>query len=221
MLLIASLSSSELVHSGVMSLSDWNHRAWRPDLDCGWQSHDSRVHELLPADYPRIVLASGDIVSASRESHPHLFWALRGIVTKFEFVAFEQGLIWGGVKQYAEDSSTEAISLLDKCCHDQALDSDKADIHAEILLITVYIAPIRQFITMAVFAHGKPADDPAVFDQFSKLPAIASTTKVRSIADVCVKIKANNPHGSAQVLCSRSQSVSLMWSKPPGKEPWH
>jgi hypothetical protein len=116
-------------------------------------------------------------------------------VTNFEFVAFDQGQIWGGVKQYLEDSESHAIALLDKFCHDQGPKSDKADIYAEAFIIVVYVAPMGKFITTAVLSHGNPADDPPVFDEFKKLPSIGVTTKIRSIADLSVELNANNPHG--------------------------
>ncbi|KIX96011.1 uncharacterized protein Z520_08266 [Fonsecaea multimorphosa CBS 102226] len=149
-----------------------------------------------------IVLADGTIVSATRATHPDLFWALRGagtnfgVVTTFEFVVFEQGPIWGGVKQYLEDSEAQAIALLDKFCKSQGPASSSADVYAEAFIITAYVAPMGKFITTAVLSHGKPgSDDPSVFDGFKALPSIASTTKVRSIADLSVELNANNPHG--------------------------
>ncbi|KAK0101678.1 hypothetical protein ONS95_006835 [Cadophora gregata] len=50
-----------------------------------------------------IVVASGEILKASKEENPDLFWGLRGaghnfgVVTEFEFQAFEQGDMWAGV----------------------------------------------------------------------------------------------------------------------------
>ncbi|KAH7378975.1 FAD binding domain-containing protein [Cadophora sp. MPI-SDFR-AT-0126] len=50
-----------------------------------------------------VVVASGDILKASKDQNPDLFWAMRGaghnfgLVTEFEFQAFEQGDMWAGV----------------------------------------------------------------------------------------------------------------------------
>ncbi|KIW84349.1 hypothetical protein Z517_03599 [Fonsecaea pedrosoi CBS 271.37] len=148
-----------------------------------------------------VVLADGNIVTATRESHPDLFWALRGagtnfgVVTTFEFAAFEQGQIWGGVKQYLEDSEAEAIALLDQFCRNQDPSSSSADIYAEAFIITAFVAPMGKFVTTAVLSHGQPREDPPVFDGFKALPSIASSTRVRSIADLSVELNANNPHG--------------------------
>lgn len=54
----------------------------------------------------KIVLANGAIVQANNETCPDIFTALKeshnnlGIVTRFDIVAFEQGLIWGGTAFY-------------------------------------------------------------------------------------------------------------------------
>ncbi|OQV04670.1 FAD binding domain-containing protein [Cladophialophora immunda] len=148
-----------------------------------------------------VVLADGSVVTVTRETHPDLFWALRGagtnfgIVTRFEFVAFEQGQIWGGVKQYLEGSEAQAIALLDKFCKGQDPASSAADVFAEAFIIIAYVAPMGKFITTAVLSHGKPEEDPPIFDGFKTLPSIASSTKIRSIADLSVELNANNPHG--------------------------
>lgn len=53
-----------------------------------------------------VVLASGEVVYASASSHQDLWLALKGgsnnfgIVTRFDFAAFEQGDMWGGVVQF-------------------------------------------------------------------------------------------------------------------------
>jgi FAD/FMN-containing dehydrogenase len=62
----------------------------------GWLSrkHGMTIDNLLSAD---LVTADGEIVTTSAESHPDLFWAIRGgggnfgIVTSFEFRAHEVG----------------------------------------------------------------------------------------------------------------------------------
>jgi FAD/FMN-containing dehydrogenase len=63
-----------------------------------------------------VVLASGEVVEASADSHSDLFWALRGgggnfgIVTRFTFRAQEFGpMMRIGVSLYEADTATEAL----------------------------------------------------------------------------------------------------------------
>ncbi|KAI8940307.1 hypothetical protein NX059_004003 [Plenodomus lindquistii] len=58
-----------------------------------------------------VVLANGVIVKANPTSHKDLYWALRGggsnfgIVTKFKFMAYEQGLLWASIMSFNSSNS--------------------------------------------------------------------------------------------------------------------
>ena len=51
---------------------------------------------------PQVVLGNGSIVEANKQTNPDLFIALKGsennlaIITRFDIVAFQQSLFWGG-----------------------------------------------------------------------------------------------------------------------------
>jgi hypothetical protein len=68
--------------------------------------HGLTIDCLLSAE---VVLANGDIVTASETENPDLFWAIRGagssfgVVTSFTSKAFPQGDVWGGVMIFTED----------------------------------------------------------------------------------------------------------------------
>lgn len=81
----------------------------------GWFS---RKHGLTCDQFEslEVVLASGEVVEASAERHPDLFWALRGgggnfgIVTRFTFRAHTFGpMIRIGVSLYEAEHATEAL----------------------------------------------------------------------------------------------------------------
>jgi FAD/FMN-containing dehydrogenase len=81
----------------------------------GWFS---RKHGLTCDQFAEleVVLASGEVVTASPEHHPDLFWALRGgggnfgIVTRFTFNTFDFGpMMRIGVSLYHPDEAAEAL----------------------------------------------------------------------------------------------------------------
>jgi FAD/FMN-containing dehydrogenase len=81
----------------------------------GWFS---RKHGLTCDNFVEleVVLASGEVVTASAQQHPELFWALRGgggnfgIVTRFTFRAFDFGpMMRIGVSLYHPDQSAAAL----------------------------------------------------------------------------------------------------------------
>ncbi|MGD9715198.1 MAG: FAD-binding oxidoreductase, partial [Thermomicrobiales bacterium] len=82
----------------------------------GWLmgKHGMVIDNLISA---RVVTANGDVVVASEDSHPDLFWALRGgggnfgVVTEFEFALHEQGDIFGGLLIYPIEQASEVLAV--------------------------------------------------------------------------------------------------------------
>ena len=83
----------------------------------GWLTHDHglSIDNLLSA---QVVLADGRVVEASPDSHPDLFWALRGgggnfgVVTEFRFRAHPVGpLVHVGLLFWPLDQGEEALKL--------------------------------------------------------------------------------------------------------------
>jgi hypothetical protein len=76
----------------------------------GWSADSVRNFE--------IVLADGTITNANADSHPDLFWALRGgggnfgIVTRFDLETYPIDLVWGGTELIAFSDLAERQSAL-------------------------------------------------------------------------------------------------------------
>ena len=76
-------------------------------------SYGLTLDNLLSA---RVVTADGEVVSASEESNPELFWALRGgggnfgVVVDFAFRLYPVGLLLGGHLNYRLDDAQEVLS---------------------------------------------------------------------------------------------------------------
>ncbi|KAL9597907.1 MAG: hypothetical protein Q9219_004860 [cf. Caloplaca sp. 3 TL-2023] len=67
-----------------------------------------------------VVLGNGTIVQANNQTNADLFTALKGssnnlgIVTRFDIVAFKQGLLWGGVAAYDTSKAREHVKAIVK-----------------------------------------------------------------------------------------------------------
>ncbi|KAF5616936.1 FAD binding domain protein [Fusarium sp. NRRL 25303] len=90
---------------GVGGLSLGGGISWLSNLH-GWTCDNILEYE--------VVLADGRIIKANSESHKDLFWALRGggsnfgIVTKFKFIAYEQGRLWNSKLTFDADANITA-----------------------------------------------------------------------------------------------------------------
>ena len=105
-----------------------------------------------------VVLASGEIVQANKDSNPDLFTALKGgsnnfgIVTRFDFPTFKLGQMWGGAIFY--DKS--AYPALAKAFSDFSY-NDPPDVHATIIVASSWLPGIGE-IGVSNLYHSTPAE---------------------------------------------------------------
>ncbi|MBL8216869.1 MAG: FAD-binding oxidoreductase [Bryobacterales bacterium] len=80
------------------------------------RKHGLACDNLVSMD---VLTASGDLLKASADENPDLFWALRGgggnfgIVTSFEFGLHQVGLLYGGVLALPFDKAHQALRFFD------------------------------------------------------------------------------------------------------------
>jgi hypothetical protein len=78
---------------------------------------DVETDNLLSVE---IVLASGELVTASKDTNPDLFWAVRGagqnfgVVTSFTFTAYPQSTVYAGTLVFLPEKLPEIVAFANK-----------------------------------------------------------------------------------------------------------
>jgi FAD/FMN-containing dehydrogenase len=143
----------------------------------GWGCDTVRNFEL--------VTASGDIINVNRESYPDLFWALRGggtnfgVVTRFDYETFPQGDVFAGTLLYEHKHKDATIEAF--CTY-----SFNADIRAATWLIVAWSGGHKLMSALAMYAEPNP--DARILKPYLEIPALQSSAKVRSMADMVTEI---------------------------------
>ena len=87
----------------------------------GWlmRKHGLACDNLISAD---VVTAAGELVTASADENEELFWGLRGgggnfgVVTSFEYLLHEVGVVFGGAVMHPADRAHEALAFYREFC---------------------------------------------------------------------------------------------------------
>jgi FAD/FMN-containing dehydrogenase len=143
----------------------------------GWGCDSVRNFEL--------VTASGDIINVNQTSYPDLYWALRGggsnfgIVTRFDYETFPQGDIFAGSLLYEHKHKDTAIEAF--CRY-----SFNADIRASTWFTVAYAGGHKLISALAMYAEPNP--DAEILKPYLAIPALQSTAKVRSMADMVAEV---------------------------------
>ncbi|PHH72593.1 hypothetical protein CDD82_5901 [Ophiocordyceps australis] len=141
------------------------------------------------------VLANGTIVTASANSHPDLYFALRGggnqfaIVTRLELRTWDvgqKGIIWGGPRAYDAKQQPALFAAIAKF-------TSNNDAHPKAALLSSFnfIGDVGAMCVVFFFYDGlqPPAN---VFDEFDRIPAIWSDTKQRAYGDLHEELFSGN-----------------------------
>ncbi|GFF87726.1 bifunctional solanapyrone synthase [Aspergillus udagawae] len=141
-----------------------------------------------------VVTASGAVVTASADSYPDLFWALRGggnnfgIVTKFNLYTIPSSEMRGGTRVFADDQFSKAISAFVSVVNGASNDGN-----AQHWVAFVHTQGVN--IAAAEITYVKNVSEPAIFAPYRAIPAIQDTTAARTLVEYCDIVQEVNPDG--------------------------
>ncbi|KAI0903588.1 putative oxidoreductase [Ustulina deusta] len=156
-----------------------------------------------------VVLANGSIVNANADENPELASALRGgsnnfgIVTRIDMQAFEQGLLWGGLSFY--DLSTAADHLKAFVDFNSPVTYDPYS-----SLITTYVLMPGMPPSIATnLEYTKPEPNPPHLQPLLSIPALSSTMRLATMAELSIELLALQPYGLRQLYVQTTHSSTL------------
>ncbi|KAF7179374.1 hypothetical protein CNMCM7691_008307 [Aspergillus felis] len=141
-----------------------------------------------------VVTASGAVVTASADSYPDLYWALRGggnnfgIVTKFNLYTIPSPEMRGGTRVFAEDQFSKVISAFVSVVNGASNDGNAQHWVA-------FVHTQGQNIAGAEVTYAKNVSEPAIFAPYRAIPAIQDTTAPRTLVEYCDTVQEVNPDG--------------------------
>ena len=125
-------------------------------------------------------------MDANSKSYPDLFLALKGgsnnfgIVTRFDFTAFKQGNLYGGVTIYPFSTASQQIQAFVNFGN-----NIERDPYGSIISIWKYSSGTGSTIWLNVEDYTKPDPNTAVFDEFKKIPGkFFDTLRVTNLTDL-------------------------------------
>jgi alkanesulfonate monooxygenase SsuD/methylene tetrahydromethanopterin reductase-like flavin-dependent oxidoreductase (luciferase family)/FAD/FMN-containing dehydrogenase len=173
----------------------------------GWlaREHGLTIDHLRAVE---LVTASGDLVRASADENPELFWGLRGagfefgIAVAFEFVVDEVGDVGFAQLQFAVDDVAAAIEE-----YGRIVEAAPRDLTASLIL-----GPGRGGPASAMVLAVVDSDDPDTvverLQPFTALGALAGqSVDIRSYAEVMTNAYQSGPHQAQGEPHARSGSV--------------
>ncbi|KAL1634104.1 hypothetical protein SLS58_010802 [Diplodia intermedia] len=148
-----------------------------------------------------IVLPNTTIVTASEDSNPDLYFALRGggnnfgIVTHFTLNTVRQGKIYGGQKFYTPDKMDALIDASYELTF-----STNPDIGYWIGYI--YMADKNATLALSQEMYARPEKNPTVYSNFDKVEPMGNSMRTSVMSDFSMELKHGTPAGKRNYMAS-------------------
>ncbi|KAL4802073.1 hypothetical protein BDV18DRAFT_164251 [Aspergillus unguis] len=138
-----------------------------------------------------VVLASGDIIYANKDTNADLLQVLKGgtsnfgIVTRLDLAAFPASDLWGGLVRYPSDVAPE---LFEAFVNWPA--RLREDPHATVIIFCTYSSLKDTTVFTNSYEYTKPIPRPAVFDDFMALPGnLSDTTRIADMSSLAYELE--------------------------------
>lgn len=201
-------------HTGVGGLTLGGGHGWLTPL------HGLTIDNLVSA---QMVLRYGQILKASAEENPDLFWAIRGagaqfgVVTSFTLRVHKQGKVWSGILGYSEDKLDDLVAVAN-----ESHDRHNKDGHCLALGIGYASDGVTHGISAIPLFHGPEAEAKQYFSKLLAIESITDSTEMMTIAKVNTLLNPIFEHGRRRLMGSSNitmpvdphalqQTATLFW----------
>ncbi|KAH7028948.1 uncharacterized protein B0I36DRAFT_290213 [Microdochium trichocladiopsis] len=133
----------------------------------------------------QVVLASGEIVTASKHSNEDLFCALKGgsnnfgIVTNFKMAAIPCSKVWGGMSFLPKATIPAAIDALVDFVPNVASDDG-----SNLVCIFTHMPDFKDVVVATFYANVDAVESPPIYKKWLEIPRIMDMIKMTSIKEM-------------------------------------
>lgn len=136
-----------------------------------------------------VVLASGGVVNASRQTNTDLFKALKGgtgnfgIVTKYDLKIIPQDKLWGGLVAHENSTTPQLVDAFVNF-----VDHLHEDPYASYIGMWQYSTATKQNTVASALEYTKAEPHPPAFHDFYQVKNVSDTMRLATMANLTAEI---------------------------------
>ena len=146
----------------------------------------------MDAANPRqVVLGNGSIIDVNNKSNSDLFQALKGgsnnfgVVTRFDFYAFKQDKLWGGVVVYPNTTTAQQIPAFVNFNNHIADDP-----YGSVITFWEYSSFVGANVVVNAYEYTKPVVNAPPFQEYLSIPGnISSDMRLTNLSDLTAELE--------------------------------